>query len=216
MVTGTKIFFLALLLQRLDYCEGVSMTLMSRAQKAKAAFQQNKANKNQELCWRREKCCFCWRGSVRYRRRHTGASGLNDFWPRGILWVLVFFHVAVTDVHHHTGGGLCSCVQLVFLSWIGREKQSKDQSKGGNVSSNTARGTAGLQNAPHLGRELSVLLLNTGEHQHSWTLSAATTHPGDAVLGGSLITGLQGIIKYTHPSVHNGFWYQYWWLTALK
>lgn len=150
MVTGTKIFFLALLLQRLDYCEGVSMTLMSRAQKAKAAFQQNKANKNQELCWRREKCCFCRRGSVRYRWRHTGASSLNDFWLWRILWVLIFFHVAVTNVHYHTGSGLCSCVQLVFLSWKQRKAIT---SKDGNLSSNTA---FGLRNTPHLGRELSV------------------------------------------------------------
>lgn len=54
MVTYTKIFFLALLLHRLDYCKGISMSLMSGTQKAMAAFQQNKANKNQELCWRRE------------------------------------------------------------------------------------------------------------------------------------------------------------------
>lgn len=81
-----------------------------------AAFQQKKANKNQELCWRRE-VLLLPRGSVRYRRWQTRAPSLNDFWLWRILWVLVFFHVAVADMHYHTGSGLRSCVQLIFLSW---------------------------------------------------------------------------------------------------
>lgn len=83
---------------------------------------------------------------------------MNDFWLWRILWVLVFFHVAVTDVHYHAGSGLCSCVQLVFLSWKQRKAVA---SKDGNLSRNTAPGTAGLQSTPHLGRELSVCCSKT-------------------------------------------------------
>lgn len=49
----------------------------------------------------------CCRGSFR-------APRLRDFLFR-VLCVFFLFSFALTDVHHHTGGGLGSCVQFVFL-----------------------------------------------------------------------------------------------------
>lgn len=214
MVTGTKIFFLALLLQRLGYCEGVLMILMSRAQKAKAAFQQNKANKNQELCWRREKCCFCWRGSVRYRRRHTGASSLDDFWPWRILWVLILFHVAVTDVHHHTGSGLCSCVQLVFLSCISREKQS------------CQRMAIWVATQPVALLDCRMLHIWVGSWvcaapKHRWAPAQLDSVSSHNTSWGSCPGRQFDHRSVRHHKIHTSsclWWvfYQYWWPTALK
>lgn len=84
-----------------------------------------KQTENHKSCAGGEKCCFCWRGSVRYRRWQTRAPSLNDFWLWRILWVLVFFHVAVADVHYHAGSGFCSCMQLVFLSWKQRKRDQR-------------------------------------------------------------------------------------------
>lgn len=108
-------------------------------------FSKTKQTKT-ESCAGGEKCCFCRRGSVRYRRWQTRASGLNDFWLWRILWVLIFFHVAVTDMHYHTGSGLRSCMQLILLSWKQRKTvRSKDNN---SPHSSTGHGALGLQNTP--------------------------------------------------------------------
>lgn len=119
-----------------------------------------KQTKNHKSCAGGEKCCFCWRGSVRYRRWQTRAPSLNDFWLWRILWVLVFLHVAVADVHYHTGSGFRSCVQLVFLSW----KQRKNRSKANSLSSSTDRGT--FRFLPPRRADVRVLLLPVGEGRH--------------------------------------------------
>lgn len=54
--------------------------------------------------------------SVGHGGRRAGTSGLNDFWLRGRLWILLLLDVTVAHVHDDAGGGLGPCVQLILLS----------------------------------------------------------------------------------------------------
>lgn len=64
------------------------------------------------------------RGLAQCCGRRLGAPGLGNF-LFGVFCFLYLFSVTFTDVNHHAGRGLGSCVKFVFLSCGGKQKKRR-------------------------------------------------------------------------------------------
>lgn len=57
-------------------------------------------------------------------RRWSGTPRGDDSRFRRILWIFFVLQIAVTYVNYNAGGGICACMELIFLSCIKEKKET--------------------------------------------------------------------------------------------
>lgn len=147
MVTYTKIFFLALLLHRLDYCEGISMSLMSWYSKGDGCLSTKQSKQKPRAVLEERSAASAGEaqldtGGGRPGRRVWMIFGFGEFF--GSSSSSMSLSQTCTTTLGVDSVPACS-------SYFSPGSRKKNRSKGHSLSSSTDHGALGVQNTPASG-----------------------------------------------------------------